>query len=64
MTLRDVAERVIWTGVQAFFASLPVMFPLTASGLRAVGLSALIAVIGALISLGKNLSMQKLESSK
>lgn len=57
----NIWERVVWTAVQAFFGALPPVVLLTdLKELRAIGVSALVAVIAALISLGKNLSMLRM----
>lgn len=53
----NIAERVIWTFVQAGIGSLPATFALTGNDLRAVLYSALTAGVAAVISLAKNLSL-------
>lgn len=53
----NIAERVIWTFVQAFVGSLPATFTLTGQDFRALLYSALTAGVAAVISLAKNLSL-------
>ncbi len=54
---RNIAERVIWTFVQAFLGSLPATFTLTGNDFRAVLYSGLTAGLAAVVSLAKNLSL-------
>lgn len=54
----DVAERFLWTFVQAGMASLPTTLTLAGENLRAVGYSALTAGIAAVISLAKSLAIK------
>jgi uncharacterized membrane protein len=56
-TTRNIAERFVWTAVQAFVGSLPATFALNGRSLGAVGYSALTAAIAAVISLAKNLTV-------
>lgn len=60
----NIAERAVWTAVQAFFGALPPVIVLTGPALRAVGLSAVAAAVAALISFGKNLSMERLKAGE
>ncbi len=55
--LVNIAERVIWTFVQAFLGSLPATFTLTGNDFRAVLYSGLTAGLAAVVSLAKNLSL-------
>lgn len=56
-TTVNIAERVIWTFVQAFVGSLPATFTLTGQDFRALLYSGLTAGVAAVISLAKNLSL-------
>lgn len=57
----NIAERFVWTAVQAFFGSLPVTISLVPSDLKAVGYSGLTAAISAVISLAKNLTASQVK---
>lgn len=56
--LVDIAERFIWTFLQAGIGSLPATLTLAGDDLRAVGYSALTAGIAAVISLAKSLAIK------
>lgn len=55
--IANIAERVIWTFVQAFIGSLPATFALTGNDFRAVLYSGLTAGLAAVVSLAKNLTL-------
>lgn len=54
----DIAERFLWTFIQAGVASLPTTLTLAGENLRAVGYSAMTAGIAAVISLAKSLAIK------
>jgi hypothetical protein len=59
----DIAERALWTFVQAFLATLPVAgFGTDWAGWLAFLLSGLMAGIAAVLSLIKNVARQRLEA--
>jgi hypothetical protein len=55
--LVNIAERVLWTFVQAFLGSLPATFTLTGNDFRAVLYSGLTAGLAAVVSIAKNLTL-------
>jgi len=63
---RDIAERALWTAVQAAIGALPAGITVSEltdkNGWKVIGLSAGAAVIGALISFAKNVVKQMLEA--
>lgn len=53
---RNIAERVVWTFIQAFVGALPVTWILDKQHLEASAYAGLTAGIAAVVSLGKNLT--------
>ena len=62
----DIAERALWTALQAAIGALPASVTVAeltdAKAWAAIGMSALAAAVGALISVAKNVVKQHLES--
>ena len=54
----NIAERFLWTAVQAFVGSLPATLALTADDTRAVAFAGLSAAIAAVISAAKGLTAE------
>lgn len=54
--MKNIAERFVWTAVQAFIGAVPVTFALDSKSLSAVGYAGLVAAIAAVVSLAKNLT--------